>query len=208
MSTVGLSVKVETSNLNSLKSKIDYLKKLVKMKTDKTFQEYIQRKCLDTVNKVANERIYLHNTTNTDMRQEYLRNNKIRDDNISGGFIIYNDTFVSVDNPSYPNGRFSIAMAFEYGTGIIGEENPVIGAWDYDVNGNLVYDNETGEEIRGWWLNKYKNGSTPYVKESKNGNAVVTQGYQGMEIYRYSAEEIRKNLPKWVKEYFNKREEV
>lgn len=196
-----LNISTNIQGLSKLQKQIDFVEKMLNMKTDSKFQKYMQSKCLEAVNKISQERIYLHNTTNTEMRSEYLKNNKIRE--LEDGFIIYNDTYVTVDNPSYEGGIFSIALAFEYGVGIIGEQNPVIGAWQYDVNGNLVFD-ENGDYIRGWWISKTKNGSNPYVKESKNGNAVVTQGYQGMEIYRYSAEYIKKNLQKWVEEYYRK----
>lgn len=196
-----LNISTNIQGLSKLQKQIDFVEKMLNMKTDTNFQKFIQSKCLEAVNKISQERIYLHNTTNTEMRSEYLNNNKIRE--LKDGFIIYNDTYVTVDNPSYEGGIFSIALAFEYGVGIIGEQNPVIGAWQYDVNGNLVFD-ENGDYIRGWWISKTKNGSNPYVKESKSGNAVVTQGYQGMEIYRYSAEYIKKNLQKWVEEYYRK----
>ena len=201
---MAFDIKTKVDKLEDLKKYVDYVKGLSKMQSDTKFQEYIKKKCLEIVNKVSQQRLYMHNTTNTEMRGEYLKNNKIRD--VVDGFVIYNDTYVETDNPSYDGGRFSIALAFEYGVGIVGENNPIVGAWEYDVNGNLVYDDETGEHIRGWWISKSKNGSNPYVKESKSGNAVVTQGYQGMEIYRYSAEEIRKQLPLWVKEYMKKKE--
>ena len=32
----------------------------------------------------------------------------------------------------YPNG-FSIALAFEYGVGIVGQTNPVPNAWEYNL---------------------------------------------------------------------------
>ena len=196
--------KISTSvdSIEKLDKHINFVKSMMSMKEDSAFQQYIQQKCLETVNKVSNERIYLHNTTNTEMRSEYLKNNKIRE--ATDGFIIYNDTYVTTDNPSYEGGKFSIALAFEYGVGIIGEENPVEGAWEYDVNGNLVFD-DNGEAIRGWWISKTKNGSNPYVKESKNGNAVVTQGYQGMEIYRFARIEIENQLSKWVNDYYRRK---
>jgi len=201
---MSLSFKQSVTKLSDLEKYVDYVKNLSKMQNDSKFQLYIQKKCLETVNKVSQERLYTFTTTNEDMREQYLANNKIR--NVDNGFIIYNDSYVTTDNPSYADGKFSIALAFEYGVGIIGEQNPKLGAWSYDVNGNLVFDEQTGEHIRGWWIPKEKNGNNPYVKESKNGNAVVTQGYEGMEIYRYSAEEIRKQLPLWVKEYMKKKE--
>lgn len=196
-----LKINTNIQGLSNLEKHIKYVEQMLNMKKDTNFQKYIQEKCLEAVNKISRDRIYMYNTTNNEMRGEYLKNNKIRE--LEDGFIIYNDTSVATNNPSYPSGIFSIALAFEYGVGIIGEENPVVGAWEYDVNGNLVFDDD-GNYVRGWWISKSKNGNNPYIKESKSGNAVVTQGYQGMEIYRYSADYITKELQKWIGQYYRK----
>lgn len=194
---------IKVDDFKKLDKLVDFVDRLESMKTDEDFQNFIQHKCLETVDRVSRERIYLYNTTNTEMREEYLRNNKILVE--KDGFVIYNDTYVTTNNPSYEGGRFSIALAFEYGVGIIGEENPIEGAWTYDVNGNLVYDEDNDQYIRGWWISKLKNGNNPYVKENEKGTAVITQGYRGMEIYRYARIQIENLLPKWVSEYFRRK---
>lgn len=118
----------------------------------------------------------------TDARREaYNNNHKIK--NNSKGFILYNDLTVPANTTkpeNYPNG-FSIALAFEYGVGIVGEnanDNP--NAWAYNIH-NYQF---------GWHF-------------IKNGEKIGTYGYAGFEIYRHTANEIRKNLKSWVNEYFN-----
>ena len=50
--------------------------------------------------------------------------------------------------------------------------------------------------------------ATNYVKFYKNSDGVYKQtgGYQGFEIYRYTAEEIKAQLPKWVNDYYKMKE--
>ena len=139
-----LDIKANIQGLEDLKNHIDFVDKMLKMKTDTTFQKFIQDKVLETVKKVTSERL-TGGTTNDDAIGLYMENHKIREE--QEGFILYNDTMIPAnvsgkqnDISNYPNGMFPIALAFEYGVGIIGEENAISGAWEYDVNGNLVYD--------------------------------------------------------------------
>lgn len=190
-----LQVKVDINSIEKLDSHINYVKKLLTMQTDKEFQKYIQQKCLETVIKISRERI--SNTTNDEYIEEYILRHSIRE--VDEGFVLYNNftipAILSTQNTknqdrlkgivrNYDNG-FNIALAFEYGTGIVGQDNPVQGAWDYNVNKYGEY---------GWY---YK---------PLNGDAIRTKGYQGFEIYRFTAEEIKAMLPKWVNDYFNKKE--
>ena len=88
--------------------------------------------------------------------------------------------------PNYEKG-FSIALAFEYGVGIVGEDNydsEFFQAWEYNVNKH--------------------NFAWNYVKD---GVRYSTYGYMGFEVYRFTAEEIINQLPNWVAEYFNTMEE-
>ena len=88
---------------------------------------------------------------------------------------------ISPENASnYPDG-FSIALAFEYGTGLIGQGNPKIGAWQYNVKGHE----------KGWVFSRY-------------GRFTFTRGYAGFEIYRYTAEAIKENLKQWIMDYIPK----
>lgn len=188
-----LNIKPYIQGLKELEKHIDIVDKMLKMKTDKSFQEFIQDKVLETVNRIAKERI--SNTTNDEYIEEYILRNSIREE--IDGFVLYNDftipailTTRNTKNQdrtmgmvrNYDNG-FNLALAFEYGVGIIGQNNPVNGAWDYNIN-------NYGEE--GWY---YK---TP------SGESIRTQGYQGAEVYRYTAIEVQSKLSDWVEEYFRK----
>lgn len=185
-----LQVKVDINSIEKLDSHINYVKKLLTMQTDKEFQKYIQQKCLETVNKVSEQRL-IANTTNDDAIGLYISNNKIRQE--KEGFILYNDTKIPVEalgiqnSPeNYPDGMFSIALAFEYGVGIIGSNTNAENHWEYNVQGYNF----------GWYIPRSVTGRT----------GVETAGYQGFEIYRFTAEEIKAMLPKWVNDYFNKKE--
>ena len=190
-----LQVKVDINSIEKLDSHIKYVEKLLTMKTDKNFQKYIQQKCLETVRRVSRERI--RNSTNDEYIEEYILRHSIREE--ENGFVLYNNftipAILSTQNTknqdrlngkvrNYDNG-FNLALAFEYGTGLVGQDNPVQGAWEYNVN-------EYGEY--GWYYKSF------------NGDAVRTRGYQGFEIYRFTAEEIKVMLPKWINDYFRKKE--
>lgn len=178
----GLKIETKVEGLDKLKKYIEYIKKFSTMKTDVKFQKYIQRKFLETVAKVSNERL-VGGTTDDEYIAEYKSRHKIKE--TSNGFILYNDTVLPTEllpvseqtAMNYPNG-FSIALAFEYGVGIVGENSGIVGAWDYNVN--------------NW------NFAWRYVKD---GISYSTYGYSGFEIYRFTAEEIKKNLESWVWEY-------
>ena len=191
-----LKVDVKVDSITKLEEHIKLVEKLLKLKTDKEFQHYIQQKCLETVKKVATERLFSNPTSNDELKSDYIENNKIKDVT-DKGFTIYND--LSIVGTKY---NFCVALAFEYGTGLIGEQQAINGAWAYNINNNTVIIN--GEEIDGWWLAKSKAGNIQTFGESKSGQAIVTRGYEGMEIYRFSAIEIKSMLPKWVNDYLRK----
>ena len=179
-----LKVSCEIKGLKELESKIEYIKRLSQMKIDKAFQKFIQDKVMQALNKVMEERL-TNDTTNNEYIEEYKLRNKIREED--DGFVLYNDFTIPAILATKSNAirdysaGFSIALAFEYGVGIVGQENPVEGAWEYNVNN---YE-------KGW-----------YYKDM-NSEVIFTQGYKGMQIYRYTRIEVENNLPKWVKEYFN-----
>jgi hypothetical protein len=187
-----LKVNCEIKGLKELNAKIEYIKRLSQMKTDKEFQKFIQDKVLTTVKKITNERL-IGGTTNDDAIEQYKNNHKIREEN--DGFILYNDTQIvanvnGVQNhiENYPNGMFPIALAFEYGVGIIGQNTPNNeNAWAYNIQGYNF----------GWNL--------PKDVAEQNGIPLGQEyaGYTGFSIYHYTRIEVEKNLPKWVKEYFN-----
>ena len=190
-----LNVNISMTGEKALTEHIAYVRKLISMKTDKGFQKFIQEKCLNEVKTVARER--LGGTTNDEYIAEYINRNKIEE--LSDGFILYNDLVIpavlatkNTKNQNRETGMvrnydsgFSLALAFEYGVGIVGQNNPIQGAWEYNVN---------NYGPSGWY---YK---TP------SGESIRTQGYKGAEVYRYTAERIKNNLKTWVNEYFNKKE--
>lgn len=166
-----LQVKAKIKNLDYLKQVIETISLLQEYKDNKKFQKYIQNKCLEVIQNKINELLpYTGDTV-----EQYKTNNKIEE--FDEGFIIYNDTYVETETVGY-DGKFSIALAFEYGTGIVGQENPKQNAWQYNVN----------QYEKGWIY--YKNDSFHFTK-----------GLQGFEIYRYSSEEISKNIGNWIKKY-------
>ena len=119
-----ISVRVSAVNKKALDEHINFVKKLLLMKTDKKFQKYIQDKCKETVERLTNELMQYSGTT----VDAYKNNHKIKE--TATGFILYNDTVVE----SGDYGTFPIALAFEYGTGIVGSQNAKEGAWAYNIN--------------------------------------------------------------------------
>lgn len=187
---VGLKPKVKVDGLEEFKKYIEYVKKLASMRFDKPFQKYIQDLCLKTVEQVTNQRL-TGGTTNDDSIGLYKSSNHIRE--TENGFVLYNDAKIPAialglqnDAENYPDGMFSIALAFEYGVGIIGSNTNNPNAWEYNMQGYNF----------GWYL--------PSSVAGQSG--VMTGGYQGFEIYRYTAEEINNNLKKWVLAYEPKKD--
>lgn len=197
-----LKMNLRVQGLDVLQKRIDYIKKIKSMETDSAFQKFIQDKCLRTIKKVAEQRFATHTTTNEDLKSQYLNNNKIGEVT-NKGFIIYNDLSIVKPDTRFSDGYvFSVALAFEYGTGFVGLGSANAPAnYQYNVNKNYVIKDD--EVVYGWWLSIEKNAGNPHFGTSRSGKAVITGGYEGMEIYRFSAVEIRKNLKSWVNEYFN-----
>lgn len=194
---------IDIQGLKNLENHVKFVTAMAQMTEDKNFQDFIKDKCLKTVIKIANEMFAINTTTNEDLKEAYLKNNKIRDE--KNGFVVYNDLCIAKETTDISQGYiFCVALAFEYGTGIIGSGSvsSVPNSYEYNVNNHKVIANN--QLIDGWWLSKQKNANNPHFGESRSGKAVVTQGYSGMEIYRKSVVEIEKSLNNWVNEYFNK----
>lgn len=172
---MALKIKAKVNGLEKLKNHIEYVKLYSGLIDDKNFEIYIQNKFLETVRLIASR-----NLPDGELSQLYIENNKIR--NIDGGFELYNDTYIETETEGY-NGKFSVALSFEYGTGIVGQENPKEGAWQYNVNNHEF----------GWTY--YKDGTFHF-----------TRGFEGFEIYRKTKLEIENNLLLWVREYKRKME--
>ena len=182
-----LDVDIKIDNLKGLETYAKYVDKLLSMKDDRHFQKYFQEKFLQTVDRIANQRVRFDTTQDLNDINLYLSSNKIQE--TSDGFILYNDAKISADKYStlpfdtsnYPDGQFSLALAFEYGTGIVSEGN-------YD-----------GKYFKAWSHPKDK----WFLPKNVYGESgILTKGYNGFEVYRYTAEEIKSMMPKWLDDYF------
>lgn len=184
-----LNIKTEVKNLDALKNHLAIVKGLQSMVSDKKLQTFIKQKCLEAVRQVTEERL-VGGTTDDEYIEEYKNNHQIAD--TANGFVLYNNTTIPTEMlpiseqraGNYPNG-FNIALAFEYGIGIVGENAPVEGAWKYNVN-NWNF---------AWYY-------------QKDGQLYSTYGYAGFEIYRFTAERIKQNLSSWIVEYQNRKSGV
>lgn len=180
-------VKTDIDSIKKLDKHIEMVKKISSMKEDKTFQKYIQDKCMQALEQVMNSRLQAGSTTNDDSINLYKSSNHLLE--TDDGFIIYNDAKIPAnvsgvqnDISNYPNGEFSIALAFEYGVGLVGMNTINPNAWEYNVN-NYFF---------GWVLPQNVLGE----------KGIRYMGYTGFEVYRYTAIEIQTQLPKWVNDYF------
>lgn len=173
----------EITDLNLLENLINFLKNYI---NDKGFHKFLQEKVLKTLEKVMNERFGTNNTTNDDSIELYKSSNHIEETN--DGFILYNDAQIPANTIypfNYPNGMFNIALAFEYGVGIVGEgtyTNDKFTPWEYNINHYNF----------GWYYT------------DNEGVRHHTYGYMGYEIYRFTAIEIENNLFNWYIEYMKK----
>lgn len=172
-----LNINANVNSLEKLQDYINYVKKFAKMKTDTNFQKYIQDKCLNVVKQMSTTLLSNseYNTGMDELFSAYIENNEIQPE--SDGFIIHNNLSVATDSDGY-DGAFSVALAFEYGTGIVGQEHPKANAWEYNIKNH----------VNGWVY--YKNEQFHFTK-----------GFEGFEIYRLSAEEINKQLKDWIMNY-------
>ena len=183
---------VDFNGLKKFDNYINQLQRIKKIQTDKNFQKYIQQKCMETLERVMNVRLD-GGTSNDDSITLYKNSNHLIE--VADGFIIYNDAKIpanvkGVQNTveNYPNGEFSIALAFEYGVGIIGMNT------DFDPEKYTPWDYNIQDYNFGWILPKD-------VFDRPN---LLYGGYQGFEIYRYTAEQIMLNLKGWVETYLDK----
>lgn len=175
-----LSIK---SNVTNIKGINDQILKIKRTLSQEELNRFIQKKSIETLQQVMNERL-IGGTTNDGAIPLYRQSNHVEE--TINGFILYNNATIGADckNPeNYPNGEFSIALAFEYGVGIVGQNTVNDKAWEYNIN-NYNF---------GWYF-KPENGDSKWQQ---------TAGYTGFEIYRYTADRINKNLKKWLREYYS-----
>lgn len=198
-----LSISTNVQGLEKLQNELARIEKIVKLQNDKAMlNERLAQEMVKIVRNVAIQRLSLVSTSNEEYKNMYLSNNKYRID--GNKIIIYNDLcIVSPKSKVSDEYIFCIALAFEYGTGVIGKENPKVGAWAYDVNKDKNRAFIDGKQLEGWWIPVEQAGGVPTLATSKSGKAVVVQGYEGMEIYRFAQEEIIKQLPTIIKGLIN-----
>ena len=198
-------VDINVDNLKELSRYIEYVEKVSNFYKDTGFQEFMKQKFLETANNITNQRV-VGGTTNDNEIELYKASHKIIDyvDETTGnkGFILYNDAKIPADfyntlpfdTSGYPNGEFSIALAFEYGTGLTSQgsySSSDFVAWDYNNVSSTRSKHHTGES---WYLPKNVMGESN----------IKTYGYIGFEVYRFIAEEIKAHLLKWVNDYTRK----
>lgn len=197
---MSLKVNIDVKGIEDLQKQIDYVNKMLQMKTDKSFQKYIQERVLETADKVTNDRLK-GGTTNDEDIELYKSSHKIRE--IEGGFELYNDAKIPADKynvlpfdtSGYPEGMFSIALAFEYGVGVVGEDKG-LESGNYKYNDYEHSKSESHRRFQSQWY-------LPYNVMNESG--ITTAGYEGFEIYRNIAIEVEKRLKLWVNEYYNQK---
>ncbi len=187
-------VTIEIKNLKNIDKMIKRISRA--NKDNISLNKYIKKMILKTYISVMNREL-VGGTTNDDSISLYKKSYHIKD--TEDGFILYNNALIpqseikSKNKQSYPNG-FSIAMAFEYGVGIVGISTGNPNAWDYNVHGY--------EE--GWFYPEHINKGF-INKKSFAKKYEFTSGYKGLEIFRKTKIEVESNLSNWIKEYYEKR---
>ncbi len=52
-----LNIKIDTQGLNKLQKHIEIVEQLLKIKNDKSFQQFLQEKVMEVVKRITNERL-------------------------------------------------------------------------------------------------------------------------------------------------------
>jgi len=191
-----LNIKIDTQGLNKLQKHIEIVEQLLKIKNDKNFQQFLQEKVMEVVKRITNERL-VGGTSNDEEIDLYKNSHHIEE--TDNGFILYNDAKIPADKyntipfntSGYPNGMFSIALAFEYGTGVIGIMTGNSKSWNYNDINSSKSKNRKGQM---WYLPKNVYGES----------GILYSGYMGFEIYRYTEIECKARMSEWVNEYLSK----
>ena len=175
---ITFSTKVD--NLDAIDRVLNKVSIISNIQDNRDYFDFIKKKVEATLKEVINERLSaFDDNDNLYAESVYRASNHFKD--TENGFILYNDAKVPVDTDGY-DGSFNIALAYEYGTGIVGEGNPVEGHWQYNVKGHNTY----------WsYLDRY-------------GEVQFTLGSFGMEIYRFTRASVEQRLPEWNKEYLER----
>lgn len=193
-----IDVSVDIEGLSEFQDYVEYIKRLGTMATNKEFQKFIQDKVMSSAITITDQEL-TGGTSNDEEIDLYKSSHHIKE--LDNGFILYNDAKIPADKynilpfdtSGYSDGQFSIALAFEYGVGVIGQgsyTNDKLEAWEYNVSpSNAKYKNENG-----WYL----------PKSVYEQSGILYSGYQGFEIYRKIAIFCENSLKDWVSEYYKK----
>jgi hypothetical protein len=192
------SVSVNVDSIEALEKYIARIRKYRKMQTDKKFQEYIKNKVMNTLLETMRDKLVpqRNENTNSEYFDLYWESNHIEDTIDGRGFILYNDAKIPANvngtqnvPENYPEGMFSIALAFEYGVGIVGMNT------EYDETKYLPWEYNKKNYNFGWYLPA---DISNYYGLSKN---LPYAGYEGYEVYRWTATRVEERLPQWVNSY-------
>ena len=181
---------VSVKGLDKLKQHIELIEKLSNIKDDKKYQEMLQKKCMEILEKVMNERLTGNDTNSLDY-DVYRSSNHLEPTDT--GFIIYNDARIPVEASGKqnvpenyePDSQFNLAMAIEYGVGVVGMTTNNPDAWAYNINGYNF----------GWYL------PSEIAEMYGITKGQTYSGYAGYEIYHFTAEKIMQEFPNLVAEY-------
>lgn len=190
---------VDSPSRKNFKKHMEIIAKVLSL-TDKDFQKFLQKKVLETVTQITEEKLVKGITNNDDEIDLYKSNHKIRE--LENGFELFNDTQIPADKYNtapfdtngYTNGMFSVSLAFEYGVGIVGIS-------DYGVRNGYVYNDIGNTKSKS----HRKFGDKWYLPVNVNGySGVISSGYEGFEIYRYTAIEVENQIDSWTNEFLSK----
>ena len=196
-----LDVNVDIDSLSKLNNYYETIKNYATLCKTNRFQEFLKSKVIETLNYVINKNIDALHTTNQEEVELYLNSNHIVD--TSNGFILYNDAkipvdkynMLSFDTSGYPNGQFSIALAFEYGVGVMGQGSYNSGyftPWEYN---NTDTSKRRSKKYAPYWL---------LPKNVYGLSGILTQGYSGVQIYGDVARMVNRSIYRWTREFMEK----
>lgn len=162
------------------------LSKINLSKNSTSLNAYLGKKALEALKKVTLERINLNDDTNTNKEaiQSYIEHNQM--ETIPDGFVLYNNMpRIAWRNPKTGQSyEFSVALAFEFGTGDVGD-------------GSAIEADKFGYQYN---MHNYNFG---WNYTGIDGQEHHTYGYIGTEIYRFTRQVIEDNIQKWYIEYIN-----
>lgn len=196
-----IEVNVDIDKVWKLFDIFDGIENYAKLCKTKRFQEFLKSKVIDTLNDVINKNIDSLHTTNQEEVELYLNSNHIVD--TTDGFILYNDATIPADKynllpfdtSGYPSGQFSIALAFEYGVGIMGQgsyNNGYFTPWEYN---NTDTSRRRTKKYAPYWL---------LPKNVYGLSGILTQGYSGVQIYGDVARMVNRSIHRWTCEFMEK----